>query len=129
MLTAIIYVVRNGGPYFYFYVWAFLCIMSIILMTIYPTVIAPLFNTYTPLQNGELYEQIAKLAEKVQFPLTKIFVVDGSKRSAHSNAYFYGFFKVEIIIILIQYMYVYVCTYIYILAYLMMYIHNNVFVN
>ena len=40
-----------------------------------------------------LYEAIEKLAKRVEFPLTKLFVVDGSKRSAHSNAYFYGFFK------------------------------------
>jgi STE24 endopeptidase len=42
---------------------------------------------------GELFESIEQLAAKVDFPLTKIFVVDGSTRSAHSNAYFYGFFK------------------------------------
>lgn len=93
VLAVVIFVVRNGGPYFYFYVWAFLCVTSMILMTIYPTFIAPLFNTYTPLKDGELYDRIAELAKKVDFPLTKIFVVDGSKRSAHSNAYFYGFFK------------------------------------
>ncbi len=65
-------------------------------MTIYPTLIAPLFNKYTPLKDGELFDRIAELAKKVDFPLTKIFVVDGSRRSAHSNAYFYGFFKVNL---------------------------------
>lgn len=95
IFAVVIYVVRNGGPYFYFYVWAFLFSVTLVLMTIYPTLIAPLFNTYTPLKDGKLYDQIAELAKKVDFPLTKIFVVDGSKRSAHSNAYFYGFFKVS----------------------------------
>jgi STE24 endopeptidase len=94
VLAVVIYVVRNGGPYFYFYVWLFLCIVSVIMMTIYPTLIAPLFNKYTPLQDGELYDSIAELSKRVSFPLTKIYVVDGSRRSAHSNAYFYGFLKV-----------------------------------
>jgi STE24 endopeptidase len=74
-------------------VWIFLFIVSIVAMTIYPTLIAPLFNKYTQLEAGPLYESIEALAKKVKFPLAKIFLVDGSKRSAHSNAYFYGFFK------------------------------------
>ena len=60
-------------------------------MTIYPNWIAPLFNKYTDLEEGSLKEKINNLALKLKFPLTKIYVVDGSKRSNHSNAYFYGF--------------------------------------
>jgi STE24 endopeptidase len=93
ILSALIYIVRWGGEHFYLYVWVFLCVMSILLMTIYPTLIAPLFNKYTKLDKGELYEAVEALAKRVSFPLTQIFLVDGSKRSAHSNAYFYGFFK------------------------------------
>jgi STE24 endopeptidase len=93
ILSVVVYIIRMGGPHFYFYVWSFLCIISIIMMTIYPTVIAPLFNKYTKLDSGPIYDAIEQLAKKVEFPLTQIFVVDGSKRSAHSNAYFYGFFK------------------------------------
>ncbi|CAE7572696.1 FACE1 [Symbiodinium microadriaticum] len=62
------------------------------MMAVYPTVIAPLFNKYTKLDEGPIYTAIEKLASQVAFPLTQIYVVDGSKRSAHSNAYFYGFF-------------------------------------
>jgi len=62
-------------------------------MTIYPTVIAPLFNKFTPLEEGELRDKIFQLAQRVNFPLKKLFVVDGSTRSNHSNAYFYGFFN------------------------------------
>ena len=94
VLGAVIWLVRLGGPHFYFYVWLFLCIVSVIMMTIYPTMIAPLFNKYTKLDEGPIYAAIEKLANQVSFPLTEIYVVDGSKRSAHSNAYFYGFFKV-----------------------------------
>jgi STE24 endopeptidase len=67
--------------------------VQIIMITIYPTVIQPLFNTFTPLKEGELKNKINELAARVHFPLTKVFVVDGSRRSSHSNAYFFGFFK------------------------------------
>ncbi|CAN0542850.1 unnamed protein product, partial [Ectocarpus sp. 8 AP-2014] len=66
---------------------------SILMLTIVPTVIMPMFNTYSPLEDGELKSSIENLAKRVSFPLTNLFSVDGSKRSAHSNAYFYGFFK------------------------------------
>lgn len=93
ILSGVVWVVRWGGPHFYFYVWAFLCTVSITLMTVYPTLIAPLFNKYTKLEDGPIYSAISELSKTVSFPLTQIYLVDGSKRSAHSNAYFYGFFK------------------------------------
>lgn len=96
VLSGVIALVRWGGQYFYVYVWFFLFVIGIVLMTVYPTLIAPLFNKYTKLESGEIYEAIEQLAGKVSFPLTQIYVVDGSKRSAHSNAYFYGFFKVRL---------------------------------
>ena len=99
VLSVMIWLVRIGGPHFYFYVWVFLCIVSILLMTIYPTLIAPLFNKYTKLEDGEVKTAIENLAKKVDFPLTNIFSVDGSRRSAHSNAYFYGFFKSKRIVL------------------------------
>ncbi|KRZ74693.1 CAAX prenyl protease 1 -like protein, partial [Trichinella papuae] len=64
-----------------------------LLLTIYPEYIAPLFNKYTPLPDGELRTRLEQLAGNVEYPLKKIFVVDGSKRSGHSNAYLYGFWK------------------------------------
>lgn len=60
-------------------------------MLIYPNVIAPLFNKFTELEEGELRQKIEDLCKKVEFPLKKIYVMDQSKRSTHSNAYFYGF--------------------------------------
>lgn len=95
IMPALVWIVRAGGEYFYFYVWVFLCVVSIVLMTIYPTLIAPLFNKYTKLEDGKEKQAIEELARSVDFPLTNIFSVDGSRRSAHSNAYFYGFFKVR----------------------------------
>lgn len=96
VLSVIVYLVRIGGPYFYFYVWFFLFVFSLLMMTIYPTLIAPLFNKYTKLEEGPVKAAIEDLAKQVGFPLTNLFSVDGSKRSGHSNAYFYGFFKVGI---------------------------------
>lgn len=63
------------------------------MVTLYPIVIAPLFNKYTPLEEGELRNRIESLAQKVNYPLKKLYVVDGSTRSGHSNAYLYGFFN------------------------------------
>jgi len=92
-LSALIYIIKWGGEHFYFWVWLFLLIFSLFMLTIYPIFIAPLFNKFTPLEEGDLRTEIERLASSIQFPLTKLFVIDGSKRSGHSNAYFYGLFK------------------------------------
>lgn len=61
------------------------------MIPLYPNVIAPMFNTFTPLpETSPVYPRIKSLAAKLNFPLGQIWVIDGSKRSAHSNAYFYG---------------------------------------
>jgi STE24 endopeptidase len=86
-------IIKWGGPHFYLYVWAFMFAFSVIMMTIYPVLIMPMFNKYEPLPEGELKDQIYELAGRLKFPLTKLFVMDGSKRSSHSNAFMFGFFK------------------------------------
>lgn len=93
VLSGIIFIIKAGGPYFAFYAWGFTTVVILIMMTIYPVYIAPLFDKYTALPEGELRTKIEALAKKLNYPLTKLFVVEGSKRSAHSNAYLYGFFK------------------------------------
>jgi STE24 endopeptidase len=60
---------------------------------IYPDVVAPLFNKFEELPPTQLRTKILQLSEKVNFPLTKIFVMDGSRRSHHSNAYLFGIWK------------------------------------
>ncbi|KAJ9585034.1 hypothetical protein L9F63_020625, partial [Diploptera punctata] len=91
--SGVVYIVRIGGDYFFIYLWMFAMVMTFLLLTIYPNCIAPLFDKYTPLPDGELKSEIEKLAASIEFPLYKLYVVEGSKRSTHSNAYFYGFFK------------------------------------
>ncbi|KMZ59601.1 CAAX prenyl protease 1 [Zostera marina] len=93
IVAAIIYIVQTGGPYLAIYLWGFMFVLSVVMMTVYPILIAPLFNKFTPLPDGPLRHQIEELASSLKFPLKKLFVVDGSTRSSHSNAYMYGFFK------------------------------------
>ncbi|XP_073065029.1 CAAX prenyl protease 1 homolog [Primulina eburnea] len=93
IVAAIIFIVQKGGPYLAIYLWAFMLVISLVMMTIYPILIAPLFNKFTPLPDGNLRIKIESLASSLKFPLKKLFVVDGSTRSSHSNAYMYGFFK------------------------------------
>ncbi len=73
--------------------WAGITIVSLLLQYIAPTWIMPLFNKFVPLEEGELKSAIMQYAEKVKFPLTGIYVLDGSKRSARANAFFTGFGK------------------------------------
>ncbi|KAK9910319.1 hypothetical protein M0R45_034285 [Rubus argutus] len=93
IVSAAILIVQKGGYYSVIYLWALVFILSLVMMTIYPILIAPLFNKFTPLPEGQLREKIEMLASSVEFPLKKLFVVDGSTRSSHSNAYMYGFFN------------------------------------
>ncbi|XP_072386566.1 CAAX prenyl protease 1 homolog [Diabrotica undecimpunctata] len=97
--SVIISIIKSGGPYFFIWLWAVVCVISMILLTLYPSVIAPLFDKYTPLPEGELRTSIEKLASDLKFPLTQLYVVEGSKRSSHSNAYFYGLFKSKRIVL------------------------------
>ncbi|KAJ3259300.1 CAAX prenyl protease 1 [Boothiomyces macroporosus] len=93
VLAGFLAVIQWAGENFFFYIWLFMVAFQIFFMIIFPTFIQPLFNKYTPLEDGELKTKIDALASKLKFPLTKVYVVDGSKRSSHSNAYFYGFFN------------------------------------
>ncbi|CAL7950154.1 unnamed protein product [Xylocopa violacea] len=99
LLCTVIWIIENGGDYFFFYLWIFLIFASLFIMILYPGVIAPLFDKYTPLPNGDLKTKIEALAASINYPLYKIFIVDSSKRSSHSNAYLYGFHKYKRIVL------------------------------
>lgn len=90
--AAIVWIVKRGGDFFFLYLWVFTGLVAFLLLTIYPSLIAPLFDKYRPLEEGPLRESIESLASQLKFPLKKLYVVEGSRRSAHSNAYFYGLF-------------------------------------
>lgn len=92
-LCTMIWIVKNGGDYFFLYLWIFSIFITLVMMILHPEFIAPLFDKYTPLPDGDLRTKIEALATSVNFPLYKLFIVEGSKRSSHSNAYLYGFHK------------------------------------
>uniref|UniRef100_A0A1L8D956 CAAX prenyl protease n=2 Tax=Nyssomyia neivai TaxID=330878 RepID=A0A1L8D956_9DIPT len=91
IVAAVVAIVQQGGDYFFVWLWVFTSGVTLLLMTIYPSVIAPLFDKYKPLDEGPLRKSIEDLSSSLKFPLKQLYVVEGSKRSAHSNAYFYGF--------------------------------------
>jgi len=93
LIPLIIAIVHWGGERFYLYLWAFVQTLIFAFMWIYPNFIQPLFNKFETLKDEELRKKIEDLCAGEQFPLTKLFQIDGSKRSAHSNAYFFGFWK------------------------------------
>ncbi|KAG9076168.1 hypothetical protein FRC06_009666, partial [Ceratobasidium sp. 370] len=83
-------IVDWAGSSFIPWLMTFLVAFQLSMVVLYPTVIQPLFNKLSPLEAGLLRTRIEALAERLKFPLTDLYVIDGSKRSAHSNAYFYG---------------------------------------
>lgn len=93
LMTPLICLIKWGGDKFFIYAWGFTFVFTIAFFFIYMDFIAPLFDKYTPLPESPLRTAIENLAKSVSFPLTKLYVVDGSKRSSHSNAFFYGFMK------------------------------------
>ncbi len=93
VLYFILYFFSQYTEYGWLYVWLFLVIFSIVMQPIFTTFIAPMFNKFTPLDDGPLLQKIKDYLLKVNFPVQRLEVVDGSKRSSHSNAYFSGIGK------------------------------------
>ena len=93
LLGAILYFFQVAGDLAWLWAWLIVSAFILVLPPIFTTFIAPLFNKFEPLQDGELKDALSAYASKVDFPLTGVFVMDGSKRSGHSNAYFSGFGK------------------------------------
>ena len=94
-LIAILYFFEYTGDYSWLYVWIFISITSLVISIIGPIWIMPIFNKFTPLETGELRDAIVEYAKMVDFKFNNIYVIDGSKRSAHSNAFFTGFGKTK----------------------------------
>ncbi len=93
ILAGILAIFEYVGVMAWFYAWIGITLVSLALQYIAPTWIMPLFNKFTPLEEGELKEKILNYAEKVNYPLAGVYVIDGSRRSAKSNAFFTGFGK------------------------------------
>ena len=90
ILTLILWVMDNVGPLWWLWAWAIIMGFSLLMSWLYPTVIAPLFNKFTPMAEGSLKDRIQGLLARCGFNSQGIFIMDGSKRSGHGNAYFTG---------------------------------------
>ena len=91
LLLAVLWLMGRMGTYWWFYVWLVWVAYSAALVMIYPALIMPLFNKFTPLTEGELAGRIAQLLERTGFKSSGLYLMDGSKRSSHGNAFFTGF--------------------------------------
>ncbi len=87
-----LWVMARMGPSWWLWAWALLAGFNLLAAWIYPSLLAPLFNRFTPLSEGELRDEILALAGRVGFRAGGIFVMDASRRTAHGNAYFTGLF-------------------------------------
>jgi STE24 endopeptidase len=90
ILLLVLWIMENSGSYWWLYVWATWLTFSLIMMWAYPAFIAPIFNKFRPLDNEELRTRIENLLTRNGFKSQGIFVMDGSTRSTHGNAYFTG---------------------------------------
>ncbi|MCC2956499.1 M48 family metallopeptidase [Massilia sp. IC2-477] len=91
LLWVILALMERSGDLWWLWAWCVWSGFQLLMMVLYPTVIAPLFNKFTPLQDASLQQRIEGLMARVGFASKGLFVMDGSKRSAHGNAYFSGF--------------------------------------
>ena len=91
LLAAVLWLMERMGDCWWLYVWLFWLGFNLLALLIYPTVIAPLFNKFTPLADESLRSRIEALLARCGFRSSGLFVMDGSKRSSHGNAYFTGF--------------------------------------
>ncbi|MCW8900177.1 MAG: M48 family metallopeptidase [Gammaproteobacteria bacterium] len=93
LISGILWLMQDASPFWWIYVWAVLLSFGLLISWIFPTFIAPLFNKFMPLEDEVLRERITKLMDRCGFSSNGIFVMDGSKRSSHGNAYFTGLGK------------------------------------
>lgn len=93
LLLALFWFIDRAGDMWWIFAFGFTGIFQIAITILYPLVIAPLFNKFEKLEDGSLSERLFNLALKLNFSISGIFKMDGSKRSKHSNAYFTGFGK------------------------------------
>jgi len=99
ILYVLLKLINVFGPDFWIYFWVVISAFILFMNMFYTTLILPLFNKLTPLEDGELKQEIEEYSKRVKFPLDNIFVIDGSKRSAKSNAFFSGIGKKKKIVL------------------------------
>jgi STE24 endopeptidase len=98
LLFGVLWLMERMGSYWWLYVWLVWVVFNLLLLFIYPSFIAPMFNKFSPLQDDAMRSRIESLLARCGFTAQGLFVMDGSKRSAHGNAYFTGFGKTKRIV-------------------------------
>ncbi len=98
LIACILWVITVAGPWWWLYAWLIWVGFNLLMLAVYPTWIAPLFNKFAPLEDAQLKERIERLLEKCGFKAQGLMVMDGSRRSSHGNAYFTGFGKTKRIV-------------------------------
>ena len=91
LLLVVLWLMLAAGPLWWLYVWMVLAVYSVFLQMIYPAVVMPLFNKFSPLEDSALAGRIDALLQRTGFRSRGLYVMDGSKRSSHGNAFFAGF--------------------------------------
>jgi STE24 endopeptidase len=98
LLLAIFWLLEHAGTFWWLYTWVAWMAFTLVLVVAFPRWIAPLFNRFTPLEGGELRARIEHLLARCGFTSSGLYVMDGSKRSSHGNAYFTGFGRTKRIV-------------------------------
>jgi len=98
LILLVLWLMESAGDLWWLYAWIALTAFSIIMMWAYPKFIAPIFNKFQPLEEGEVLDRLTSLLKRTGFNSDGVFVMDGSKRSSHGNAYFTGFGKTKRIV-------------------------------
>jgi STE24 endopeptidase len=91
LLVAVLWLMERAGSLWWLWAWAVWVAFNLAVLVLYPTVIAPMFNAFVPLEPGPVRDRVERLLERCGFASKGLFVMDGSRRSAHGNAYFTGF--------------------------------------
>lgn len=100
IMTAVaLYLMKASPDFWWFFIWLFFLLFSIFMMYISPYIIEPLFNKFTPIEDEEIEGSIRDLMKKVRIKISRVFKIDASKRSTHTNAYFTGIGKVKRIVL------------------------------
>ncbi|KPK19215.1 MAG: peptidase M48 [Betaproteobacteria bacterium SG8_41] len=91
LAAVVLWLMERAGAYWWIHVWIIWVVFNMIVLMIYPTWIAPLFNKFSPMQDPEIRDRVEQLLARCGFKVKGLVVMDGSRRSAHGNAYFTGF--------------------------------------
>jgi STE24 endopeptidase len=98
LAATVLWLMERMGELWWFYAWLTWMTFNIMMLAVYPTWIAPLFNKFSPLQDAAMKERVERLLDRCGFKVKGLMVMDGSRRSSHGNAYFTGFGKTKRIV-------------------------------